>query len=42
MCILQRRLLKFYKGQQADEEKFLFILSKLHSQMKSMESHKYL
>lgn len=40
--IFQKRLMKFYKGERADEEKFVSALSKIHSQMKSMETHKYL
>ena len=34
--ILQKRLLKFYQHEKADEDKFLASLSKIHNQMKSM------
>ena len=40
--ILQKRLLKFYRNEKADENKFLSALCKIHAQMKSMENHKYL
>lgn len=42
LYILQKRVLRFYRGQPTDEEKFVNLLSKLYSQMKSMEGHKYL
>lgn len=40
--ILQKRVLKFYQEQPADEEKFISMLTKIHNQMKHMEAHKYL
>ena len=40
--ILQKRIIKFYQNQYADEEKFLNLVCKLHHQMKVMENHKYL
>lgn len=39
---MQKRLLRFYKNQNTDEDKFLNILNKMYSQMKNMENHKYL
>ena len=42
LYILQKRIIKFYSNEKADEEKFMTILSKLHLQMKNMETHKYL
>ena len=40
--VLQKRLLKFYNRQEADESKFVDVLQHLHSQMHKMEEHKYL
>jgi hypothetical protein len=42
LYILQKRVLKFYHNEKADEEKFISSLNKLYHQMKSMEKHKYL
>ena len=42
LFILQKRVLKFYNNEHADEEKFINSLIKLYSQMKVMETHKYL
>ena len=39
---MQKRLLRFYKNQDTDEDKFCNILNKMYSQMKHMEHHKYL
>ena len=42
LYVLQKRIIKFYTGDQADEEKFISVVLKLHSQMKKMEKSKYL
>lgn len=42
LYILQKRIIKFYQGEHADEDKFLSMLLKINNQMKSMEAHKYL
>ena len=34
--------MKFYKKEEADEEKFLSILSQIYSQLHTMEKSKYL
>ena len=39
---MQKRLLRLYKNQHTDEDKFFNILNKMYSQMKHMENHKYL
>lgn len=40
--MLQKRIMKFYKREETDEEKFLAILSQIYSQMHTMEKNKYL
>ena len=40
--VLQRRLLKFYLGQEVDEHKFNTVLSTLHGHLSKMEQSKYL
>jgi len=40
--ILQRRIIKFYKNEDADEEKFMSLVMKIYGQLKSMENNKYL
>ena len=42
LYILQKRVLKFYNNEHTDEDKFVNSLAKLYTQMKSMETHKYL
>ncbi len=42
LFILQRRIVKFYKNEEADEEKFIGLVMKIHQQLKSMENNKYL
>jgi uncharacterized protein with von Willebrand factor type A (vWA) domain len=42
LYVLQKRLIKFYQNEPTDEDKFISILTKLHSQMKNMENSKYL
>lgn len=42
LYILQKRIIKFYQNEQADEEKFITLVLKLCSQMKNMEKNKYL
>lgn len=42
LYVLQKRLIKFYQNEPTDEDKFISILAKLHSQMKNMENSKYL
>ena len=39
---MQKRIIKFYQNEQADEEKFISLVLKLHHQMKNMEKSKYL
>lgn len=40
--ILQKRIIKFYQKEEADEEKFVALVLKLHHQLKGMEKNKYL
>ena len=40
--VLQRRIIKFYTGQEADEHKFHTIVSTLHHHLGRMEDNKYL
>lgn len=40
--VLQKRILKFYAHEAADENKFLDVLIQLHQQMAKMEENKYL
>jgi len=40
--VLQKRIIKFYQDDPADEDRFIAIINKLHSQMKNMEANKYL
>ena len=40
--VLQRRIIKFYTGQEADEHKFHQIISTLHQHLSRMEDNKYL
>ncbi len=40
--LLQRRLLKFYKKETADDSKFAATIKKLHNSMGKMEKYKYL
>ena len=42
LYVLQKRIMKFYKKEEADEEKFLSILSHIYSQLHGMEKAKYL
>lgn len=42
LFVLQKRLLKFYNNETADENKFLDVLIQLHQQMAKMEENKYL
>lgn len=42
LYILQKRIIKFYQGEPADEEKFISLVVKLHTQMRNMEKSKYL
>jgi hypothetical protein len=42
LYILQKRIIKFYQNEQADEETFINLVLKLHQQMKNMEKSKYL
>ena len=39
---MQKRIIKFYQNEQADEEKFITLVLKLQQQMKNMEKNKYL
>lgn len=39
---MQKRILKFYNEEEADENKFLDVLIQLHQQMAKMEENKYL
>jgi hypothetical protein len=36
LYILQKRIIKFYQGDTADEEKFVSLVLKLHQQMRNM------
>ena len=40
--VLQRRIVKFYVGQEADEQKFHSILSSIQHHLLKMEHNKYL
>lgn len=40
--VLQRRLIKFYTGKEADEHKFHLILNNIHTHLARMEDSKYL
>ena len=40
--LLQKRLVKMFRSEAADDLKFIRILTRLHHQMKNMEGHKYL
>lgn len=42
LYVLQRRIIKFYKNEEADEEKFISLVLKIHHQLRSMENNKYL
>ena len=42
MFVLQKRIIKFYSNENADENKFLDVLIQLHQQMAKMEENKYL
>lgn len=42
LYILQKRIIKFYRGEPADEDKFVTLVTKLAQQMRSMEKSKYL
>jgi hypothetical protein len=40
--LLQKRIIKFYQNDTADEERFIALVLKLHQQMRNMEKSKYL
>jgi hypothetical protein len=42
LYILQKRIIKFYRNEEADEERFVALVLKIHHQLKNMEPHKYL
>lgn len=42
LYILQKRIIKFYQGEQAEEDRFIELVLKLHQQMRNMEKNKYL
>ena len=42
LYVLQKRIIRFYSGEPADEEKFVSVVLKLNQQMKKMEKSKYL
>lgn len=42
LFVLQKRIIKFYNKEPADEFKFFEVLRHLHHQMAKMEEHKYL
>jgi hypothetical protein len=42
LSILQRRIIKFYQDEPADEEKFASLVLKIHHQLRAMEKNKYL
>ena len=42
LYILQKRIIKFYKNEEADEERFISLVIKIHNQLRSMENNKYL
>ena len=42
LYILQKRIIKFYQGEPADEEKFISLVLKLNQQLRTMEKNKYL
>ena len=42
LYVLQKRVIKFYQNEPADDDKFANLVIKLHHQMRSMEKSKYL
>jgi hypothetical protein len=42
LYVLQKRIIKFYMGEHAEEEKFISAVVRLHHQMQKMEKNKYL
>ena len=42
LYLLQKRIIKFYQNDTADEERFITLVLKLHQQMRNMEKSKYL
>ena len=42
LYVLQKRIIKFYQGEPADEEKFISLVLKLNQQLRAMEKNKYL
>ena len=42
LYILQKRMIRFYSGEPAEEDKFIAVVMKLNQQMKKMEKSKYL
>ena len=42
LYLLQKRIIKFYQNDAADEERFIALVLKLHQQLRNMERSKYL
>ena len=42
LYVLQKRIIKFYQGEPADEERFISLVLKLNQQLRAMEKNKYL
>jgi hypothetical protein len=42
LYVLQKRIVKLYKHEETDEEKFIAIVLKINLQLKNMEINKYL